>query len=54
MGRPGPERLSKRVARALVISTLEGRTLYPDAMNLAGIAKVETFHELGRRLDNPA
>jgi hypothetical protein len=46
-------RVSKRFARALVVSTLEGRTLYRDAMNLVGITKVETFHELGRRLGLP-
>jgi Zn-dependent peptidase ImmA (M78 family) len=43
-------RVSKRFARALVVSTLEGRTLYRDAMSLVGITKIETFHELGRRL----
>jgi len=46
-------RISKRFARALVVSTLEGRTLYRDAMNLVGITKVETFHELGRHLGLP-
>lgn len=43
-------RAGKRFARALVADTLEGRTLYRDALQLLGISKVETFHELGRSL----
>jgi len=43
-------RVSKRFAVALVESTLEGRTLYRDALRMLGISKVETFHELGRSL----
>jgi Zn-dependent peptidase ImmA (M78 family) len=43
-------RVSKRFARALVASTLEGQTLYRDALRLLGISKVETFHELGHTL----
>lgn len=46
-------RVGKRFARALVESTLEGRTLYRDAMKMLGIAKVETFNELGRTLRFP-
>lgn len=46
-------RVSKRFARALFESTLEGRTLYRDAMKILGISKVETFNELGRSLNYP-
>ena len=46
-------RVSKRFARALVESTLEGHTLYRDAMRMLGVAKVETFNELGRSLGFP-
>lgn len=43
-------RVSRRFASALVESTLEGRTLYRDAFRMLGIAKTETFNELGRNL----
>jgi len=48
-----PGRVGKRFARALVVSTLEGQTLYRDAFRLLGISKAETLHELGRSLDLP-
>lgn len=41
-------RVSRRFARALVESTLEGQTLYRDAFRMLGVAKTETFNTIGR------
>jgi Zn-dependent peptidase ImmA (M78 family) len=43
-------RVSKRFARALVASTLEGNTLERDALQMLAIRKLETLHEFGRTL----
>lgn len=43
-------RLGNRFARAVVSDTLEGRTLFRDALHLLGISKIKTFHKLADHL----
>lgn len=43
-------RSGRRFARALIASTLEGRTPYRDALRLLGVSKLGTFHEFARQL----
>ena len=42
-------RVSRRFARALVESTLEGQTLYRDAFRMLGVSKTETFNNMAAK-----
>ena len=44
-------RASRRFVRSLIISTLEGQTLYREAFQLLGIKKEQTFNEWKKRLE---
>ena len=43
-------RVSKRLARALVVSTLEGRTSYTESLRLLGVKKLSTFERVAESL----
>jgi len=43
-------RIGRRFARALVISTMEGRSSFTEALRLLSFRKMSTFNELGRSL----
>lgn len=46
-----PVRLSRRFARAVISSTLEGNTLFRDAFQMLCISKEKTFRQLGETLE---
>ena len=41
---------SRRFTQALITDTLEGKTLYRDALGMLNISKMETFHTLRDKL----
>lgn len=49
--RSQPVRVSRRFARAVITSAMEGETLYRDAYRLLGFRRHETFEQLRDRLD---
>lgn len=46
------QRLGPRFARALITSTLEGKTLYRDAFRMIGSRKTDTLHTLGKHIED--
>ena len=46
-------RVGHRFASALVVSTLEGQTLYRDAFRMLGVSKTETFNNLKHEVGVP-
>jgi hypothetical protein len=46
-----PAKLSRRFARAIITSALEGQTLFQDAFRMLSIKKMETFRELAHTLE---
>ena len=45
-----PVRVSKRFARSVIVSALEGQTLYTDAFQMLELRKLATFHGMVERL----
>ena len=46
-----PVRVSKRFARSVIVSALEGQTLYADAFQMLGLKKLATFNGMAERLE---
>lgn len=45
-----PRSASKRLIRALYTDTMEGKTLYTDALRLLGLSRADTFRELAKKV----